>query len=330
LTHSGEGIWLDGSLNNSVVGNSLASNQFGIRLHGFSCFNSICENNIVSNSWAGVRLQDSSNNSVCRNDIADNWEGLEIKSSSDSNSIIGNTLRNNGYGIWFERTLDNKIYHNNFMDDNPQVYLGASAYANVWDDGCPSGGNYWRYYKGVDFRSGPYQNETGSDGIADASYTIDVNNTDRYPLMAPFNDFSVGTWNGVACSVDVISNYTVSGLSVEMTQKAISFRVIGQAEAGFCRVTIPNVIVQELWGGNYTVLLNDEPCSLSDWTDTRNTYIYVNCTGSTHELSIIPEYTSVLILSLFMLTMPIALFLRRKRTYQGKRQESRAGFKSQE
>jgi hypothetical protein len=34
--------------------------------------------------------------------------------------------------------------------------------------------------------SGPYQNETGSDGIGDTLYTIDEYNVDRYPLMNPW------------------------------------------------------------------------------------------------------------------------------------------------
>lgn len=33
---------------------------------------------------------------------------------------------------------------------------------------------------------GLHQNETGGDGICDASYIIDVNNTDRYSLMRPY------------------------------------------------------------------------------------------------------------------------------------------------
>ena len=53
------------------------------------------------------------------------------------------------------------------------------------DDGHPSGCNYWKDYTGTDFYSGPYQNETGSDGIGDTPYVIDENNTDHYPLMSP-------------------------------------------------------------------------------------------------------------------------------------------------
>lgn len=57
---------------------------------------------------------------------------------------------------------------------------------NVWDDGYPSGGNYWWNHTAVDLCIGLYQNETGSDGICDTSFDIDENNQDRYPLMNPW------------------------------------------------------------------------------------------------------------------------------------------------
>ncbi|MGD8505569.1 MAG: PKD domain-containing protein [Candidatus Bathyarchaeota archaeon] len=53
---------------------------------------------------------------------------------------------------------------------------------STWDDGYPSGGNHWDDYAGVDFYSGPFQNETGSDGIGDPPYSVG----DRYPLMKPW------------------------------------------------------------------------------------------------------------------------------------------------
>jgi len=56
---------------------------------------------------------------------------------------------------------------------------------NTWDNGYPSGGNYWSDYTDVDNYSGSYQNETGSDGIWDHPHTIDANNQDRYPLVYP-------------------------------------------------------------------------------------------------------------------------------------------------
>jgi hypothetical protein len=55
------------------------------------------------------------------------------------------------------------------------------------DDGYPSGGNYWSSYNGTDVYSGPYQNETGSDGIGDTSYIINENNRDNYPFVRPLS-----------------------------------------------------------------------------------------------------------------------------------------------
>jgi len=53
---------------------------------------------------------------------------------------------------------------------------------NVWDDGYPSGGNYWSDYTGVD---------ANSDGIGDTPYILDAQNVDNYPLMQPFNKIQI-------------------------------------------------------------------------------------------------------------------------------------------
>ena len=67
--------------------------------------------------------------------------------------------------------------------------------ANNWDYGYPSGGNYWSDYNGTDVYSGPYQNETGSDGKGDTPYSIDEYNVDDYPLMTPWAAASPGDIN---------------------------------------------------------------------------------------------------------------------------------------
>ena len=71
------------------------------------------------------------------------------------------------------------------VDEYPAVAT-IRSFDNVWDDGYPSGGNYWTDHNPPDIYSGPYQNETGSDKIGDISYFIDGNNTDRYPLIYPY------------------------------------------------------------------------------------------------------------------------------------------------
>jgi parallel beta-helix repeat protein len=108
--------------------------------------------------------------------------GIELWGSSD-NIIIVNNITHNDYGIRLDQSSNNKIYHNNLIGNGQQVDIKTPGYSNSWDDGYPSGGNYWSDYDGVDLYSGRYQNETGGDGIGDKPYIVDADNQDRYPLI---------------------------------------------------------------------------------------------------------------------------------------------------
>ena len=178
-----DGIWLESSSNNSLTGNNIANNGGGIVLEFSSNNNSVGGNNITANGGDGIWLYSSSNNSVSGNSItANNGPGISIQSCSN-NSVIGNNITNNGYGgIYLDQSSDNRFYHNTFNAAQVDSY----GLANVWDDGYPSGGNYWSDYVGIDVKSGSSQDLPGSDGIGDTPYIIDANNRDRYPLMNPW------------------------------------------------------------------------------------------------------------------------------------------------
>jgi len=134
--------------------------------------------------------------------------------------------------------------------------------------------------------------------------------------MAPINIFEVGVWDGEAYNVDIVSNSNVSDFHIEPAQKTISFNVSGaEGMAGFCRIIIPNKIVQDMWQGNYAVLLNREPHLFRNWTAPTNTYIYLNYTHSEHQITIIPEFPSVLILPLLTIITFIAVVLLKKRRH---------------
>jgi nitrous oxidase accessory protein NosD len=92
---------------------------------------------------------------------------------------------NSGWcGIYLYHSNDNSIYHNNFINNTVHVCLEES-YTNIWDDGYPSGGNYWSGYTDLDEKSGPNQDQPGSDGIWDHPYVIDEYNIDHYPFVNP-------------------------------------------------------------------------------------------------------------------------------------------------
>jgi parallel beta-helix repeat protein len=232
IANNYDGVRLDSSSNNTLSGNNITVNYgYGINLDS-SNNNSVSGNNITANyrvfevfPWPpieeypqyrgtgyGICLNSSSNNSVSGNNIANNLNGIELDYSSN-NSISGNNITANyalynqyyivygtGYGIQLDSSSNgNIIYHNNLVDNTVQAVAGGSA--NVWDDGHPSGGNYWSSYNGTDVFRGMYQNETGSDGIGDMPY-----GQDRYPLMNPWTS---------PVSAPPSANVTLSGFPIE-------------------------------------------------------------------------------------------------------------------
>jgi parallel beta-helix repeat protein len=309
------GIALYSSSKNNIAGNNMANNNFGVYVVN-SSDNSITGNNITDNNQVGIALYSlSKNNAVIRNNITDNNYGISLDYSSKYNKIVGNNvMANTNYGIYLDYSSSNTFCHNNFIDNAKQVYTNTYSYTNFWDYGYPSGGNYWSDYRGVDEKSGPNQDKPGGDGIGDSSQVIDGNNVDKYPLMAPITTFDAYVWTGQTYSVDIVSNSSISNFKLDATQKTLSFTVTGiEGKAGFCRVTIPNIIIQYLWQGNYTVLLNGEPWPFTSWTDIANNYIYFNYTHSEHEIVIIPEFPSTMILPQLMLTTLIAMILLKKK-----------------
>jgi parallel beta-helix repeat protein len=304
LANNSWGVCLDEcSNNNTIAGNNAINNFGGIKLIS-SSNNTVTENNITKNKY-GIYLGSSSNNSVAGNNITNNEDGISLSTSSN-NIIVANNVINNSCSVIPMLSSNNIIYHNNFINNTRQVSYKS---CNVLDGGYPSGGNYWSSYAGVD---------ANSDGIGDMHYDIDASNTDRYPLMGPISVFDAGTWNGETYSVDIVSNSTLSDFKLNATQKTLIFNVTGiEDKTGFCRVTIPTIIIQDLWQGNYTILLNGEPWSFRNWTDTDNIYIYINYTHLELEqqIIIVPEFPRAIILPLFMIVTLLAVIVyRRKHT----------------
>jgi len=316
ISENAYGIHISNSDNNTVIKNNVAFSYWaGIALDEYCNFNVVHKNVVTLNGRGGITLDDyCKNNTITENAITLNqWAGVVLSDYSSQNLISRNLIQMNQYGLWSYSSKGNFIYKNNFISNFDQVNTDPTS-KNIWDNGYPSGGNYWSDYRGVDLYSGSYQNLTGNDAIGDTALTIDGNNRDPYPLMDQFNTFDAGTWNGEAYSVDIISNSTLSDFKLNATQKTLSFNVTGiEGKAGFCRITIPNVIIQDLWQGNYTILLNGEPWPFRNWTDTENTYIYVNYTHSEHQITIIPEFPSAMILLLIIaISLIAAILVKRK------------------
>jgi parallel beta-helix repeat protein len=140
------------------------------------------KNGGIKNWIVGIYFDLCTDIVIRNNTIASNWfTGMEV-CATYSSMIINNNFTSNGWGFdlgW--SSTGNMIYHNNFIDNGVKIW--DPSLNNIWDDGYPSGGNYWSDYTDIDICSGPYQNEPGSDNIWDHPYVIDENNVDRYPFV---------------------------------------------------------------------------------------------------------------------------------------------------
>jgi parallel beta-helix repeat protein len=305
---------------NDVFGNSIIGNDFdGIVVHYSSNYNSLFGSNVIDNGEDGIDFYESSHNNVYENIITENWvNGIDLD-YSNNNSIFGNDItENNYYSISLKFSSENRIYHNNFINDTMHL---PDHYTNTWDDGYPSGGNYWSDYNGIDVKSGSYQNETGSDGVGDTPYIIDANNTDHYPLMGMFQSYNVTYFTpplvAHSCSVTVISNSTVSNfvtlIWIEHPEVImIEFNVTEeQGTTGFCRVSFPTAMMN----GTYHVLVNgtEVPYTLLPYSNADHSHLYFTYTHSTEGVIIIPEFPSFLILPLFMIVALLALIVHKRK-----------------
>ena len=165
ISNGSGGIYIRGSSNNIVSGNTITQmNNPGMGLYKFSDGNTIT-NNSISAEGNSIEIIESSNNVVAENIIANSYRGISL-----------------GDQLVEHNSTSNMIYHNSFINNTIQVYIQPHAFNNTWDNGYPSGGNYWSDYED----RYPSAEEIDESGIWDTPYVMDENNQDNYPLIPEF------------------------------------------------------------------------------------------------------------------------------------------------
>ena len=256
------GVFLNYSSNNRIYDN----NFFGIRSAvylNFSSQNTIYLNTIEEH-WQGIWLVQSNNNIINRNTMMSETGSIGIVFEESSfNTISGNNisawyrsvslegnnntfmentmnyyltpvvLSTSSFGIGVE---NNKFYHNNFFNGTERKgkipVTGFDKGALIFfDDGYPSGGNYWNDTVGVDHFSGVNQDQPGSDGIIDVAKSVGGTIFDSYPFLDP---------NGWVSSSQVVVPVGGGQEDITLQSNAVISDVVATRNNVHCTVSGPS------------------------------------------------------------------------------------------
>jgi hypothetical protein len=114
---------------------------------------------------------------------------------------------------------------------------------NAWDDGYPSGGNYWSGCTLIDHMIGPSQDQTcpNGDDINDSAYAIATDNVDHYPLTKPFNQHDIGITSFQAKTV------VGQGEPLHMRIGVVNYGIFGETFKLECHASLSMIASQTVW-----------------------------------------------------------------------------------
>jgi parallel beta-helix repeat protein len=206
LENNTMGIYLlSGYQANSITGNDISRNYYGMLARGYSSFNMIDNNTFEDNTLAGIALNSSDGNTLVDNYLDNNHNGMWLGSSGSSdfggknNAILRNTIVNHAYaGLRISvASTGNRMFLNTFAGNLTNVI----SYGTEWSTPCPiaywhganwSGplGNYYDTYNGTDL---------DGDGIGDTDLPFDDGNpttgpSEMHPLVDPPARYMMQAW----------------------------------------------------------------------------------------------------------------------------------------
>jgi hypothetical protein len=187
-----DGLDIDHSTDVIVSGSSIYAGVDSIALHVDDSANLTVSSNLLGGPVDALDVE-GSRNIIMTGNLAESLVTFGYSSLIDVESnTFNNTFTSILEIISLYHSSGVRIFHNNFMNHQNQPF-DDNPTANTWDNGYPSGGNFWADYTRADNCSGPSQNICPSpDGIGDAPFVFG-SVMDNYPLMHPFGPTVAGT-----------------------------------------------------------------------------------------------------------------------------------------
>jgi hypothetical protein len=158
------------------------STNFGIEIQRGGVTLDGAGHKIKGNGQSSAIFLEKLESVIIRNVMLDNFYwGIELRDCTKC-TIYRCNLTAVMYPLYLYESSNNLIYNNNIYRI---PYYHASD--NKWDNGYPTGGNYYDGYPYPDVKKGPNQDQPGSDGIGDVKVGEEIfsaggANVDNYPL----------------------------------------------------------------------------------------------------------------------------------------------------
>ena len=173
----------------------------------------------AASSGYGVYAEDLTTFVLASTNLSKDNYGLYLYETAAA-VIEGNVFWNDNDSFDYEYGNAGVLYHNNFLGDKAWVIDATDTAAFQWDNGYPSGGNYWSNYTGMDTKSGPGQNLPGSDGIGDTPFALNATTADEYPLMTPWVAHTI-TFTETGLSAGTTWSVSVGGVTSSSSSNAV-------------------------------------------------------------------------------------------------------------
>jgi parallel beta-helix repeat protein len=178
ITSYDEGILVYAG-NCRIYGNSMSSmGEAGIVLEGSNATGNIIYDNSFQDTPTPINLTASAGGNSVYDNIISSQATVTLSVGANGNSIYQNAISGSSIVLNMTNSQGNTLYHNDFFASVQIVAAGT----NTWDNGYPSGGNYWSDYQ----TKYPGATQNDSLSIWNMAYVIDSNNKDNYPLMKPY------------------------------------------------------------------------------------------------------------------------------------------------
>ncbi len=311
-----DGILLLSSENATITENKLSNNLGGIGLEA-STNATITANNLSNNGFGISLLSSSANAIITGNNVSwTNWDGILI-SSSDNATITLNTLSNNVGGIGLVSSGSIRVHHNHLLNNGWQAYDDGGS-ENAWDDGYPSGGNYWSDYAGADVCSGPNQDVCQDpDGIGDTPYLIDFNTRDNYPLVPP-NTVPVAAFSVEPDIGNVTTSFAVDASSswdAEDSPPDLEVRWDWEDDGTWDTTWSTTKTAEHQYAAPATYTIRLEVRDTNGLTNTTSREVIVRAFGGDSQSPILdPLFAIGILLGAVILTAVLLLLLRKRRS----------------